>query len=187
MKNLFFLIAWVVLGLSVQGQSATKDKTFISSIGVKPSVPFGHFSNYSGFGLGGNIQGEFKPSRWGISLNAGYIDYFGKTVNGLKYRDFKYIPILAGLKYYLSSKSFLHGQAGPGFGTNKLGTSFWYGAGIGQKLGKTLDAELAYTGWKQSLTSTSGTSIYGPGTTGGTGGAYGGHYRTIDLRIGFNF
>lgn len=107
----------------------------------------------------------------------------------------------------MSEKSYVHGQAGPGFGTNDLGTSFWYGAGIGIGLGKKIDAELKYTGWKQGdiVASTTGTNtntngdggIYG-GTQGGTGTTttttppaapptYGGYYSTIGLRLAYKF
>jgi hypothetical protein len=172
-------------------QQATSSKTMMWSIGVQPSIPIGEFTAYSGFGLGGSIQGEYKPSRIGITLNAGYIDYFGKTVNGFKYADFSYIPVLAGLKYYMGSKSYLHAQVGPGFGMNGLGTSFWYGAGIGLNFSKAIDAELGYMGWKQSIISNNGSSYSGTGgTTGvgtGGGGGYGGHYPTIGIRLGFGF
>jgi len=183
-------------------RNTSGDKSVILSIGVEPTIPIGHFNDLSGFGLGGFLQSEFKPaSRVGITVNAGYIDYFGKTVNGLEYPDFKYWPVLGGLKLYMSEKSYVHGQAGAGFGTNDLGTSFWYGGGIGTNLGKAITAELKYTGWKQKLvtattnTNTNGNGgIYG-GTEGGTGtttttvpgGIYGGHYSTIGLRLAYNF
>jgi hypothetical protein len=176
-------------------RNVSNSKTLIWSIGIVPSIPIGHFNDLSGFGLGGSLQAEYKPgNKVGITANAGYIDYFGKTVNGFDYPDFKYWPVLGGLKYYMSNNSYLHGQAGAGFGTNGLGTSFWYGAGLGFNLSKSIDAELKYTGWKQGNVTDDGTGGYGGnggnggGTGGGgTGGGYGGHYSTIDLRIGVNF
>ncbi|HWJ90309.1 MAG TPA: hypothetical protein VNR87_04315 [Flavisolibacter sp.] len=166
-------------------------KHLIWSVGINPSIPVGHFNDYSSFGLGANAQGEYKPGRAGITVNFGYIDYFGKTKNGVSYSDFKYWPLMGGLKYYLGT-SYLHGQLGAGFGSKGLGTSFWYGAGYGFNFGKTVDLELQYMGWKQDLISGStGTTGYGGGTggTGGTGGGggYGGHYPTFGLRLGFNF
>ena len=170
-------------------ESATK--TFIWSIGLEPSMPVGNFHNFSSFGLGGSLQGEIKPgNKVGITINAGYIDYFGKSVDTIKYSDFKYWPVMGGLKYYMSARSYLHGQAGAGFGSKGLGTSFWYGGGIGFNLSKAIDAELRYTGWKQNEVSKStGTYESGTGTggTGGTGGGYGGHYSTIGVRLAVNF
>src|SRR5207249_12149378 len=60
---------------------------------------------------------------------------------------------------------------GAGFGAKGLGTSFWYGAGIGIKLGKAIDAELRYTGWKQQEVITNHGTAGGYGGTGGTGGS----------------
>jgi hypothetical protein len=128
----------------------------------------------------------------GITLNAGYIDYFGKNTNGIKYADFNYIPLLAGLKFYFGGGSFyLHPEVGAGFGTSGLGTSFWYGAGLGDRLSKTIDLELKYVGWHQNLVNNGSGGTYGSsGGSGGNGGGgggggYGGHYSTIDLKLGF--
>lgn len=166
-------------------------KTSFWTIAINPSMPIGNFNTYSSFGLGGYLGWEYKTSRsLGITLNAGYIDYFGKNTNGIKYADFNYIPLLAGLKFYFGGGSFyLHPEAGAGFGTSGLGTSFWYGAGLGDRLSKTIDLELKYVGWHQNLinntTSGGGYNSGGSGGSGGTGGGYGGHYSTIDLKLGF--
>jgi hypothetical protein len=198
MKKIISALAMVAVPIFLFSQetystnkSATNNKTFIWSIGIEPSIPVGHFNDYSGFGLGGSLQGEYKPGRAGITLNLGYIDYFGKTTNGISYNDFKYWPLMGGLKYYMG-KAYLHGQAGAGFGSNGLGTSFWYGAGIGTNFSKAIDAEIKYTGWKQGLVSDTtggGGGVYGGtgGGTGGTGGGYGGHYPTIGLRLAYSF
>jgi hypothetical protein len=164
------------------------DRTFIWSIGVEPSIPLGNFNDYSSFGLGGSLQGEYKPgNRVGITLNAGFIDYFGKTVENVNYPDFKYIPVMAGAKLYLSDMFYIHGQAGPGFGTNGLGTSFWYGGGLGLNLGRAFDVEVKYTGWKQNevtMATDGGTPAPPPGTP--PGPYYGGHYPTIGIRLAYN-
>ena len=210
MKNLLLIMAISVFAISTNAQDTTmvnrqdtsmvlasntyssSNKTFIGSIGIEPSIPFGHFNRYSGFGFGGSLQGELKPGKVGVTLSIGYIDYFGKSLDTVKYSDFKYWPVLAGLKFYLSKSAYIHPQAGAGFGSKGLGTSFWYGAGMGFNLSKAIDAELKYTGWKQNLISANSTSRgpYGGGTTGGSGGnggGYGGHYPIIGLRLAYNF
>jgi hypothetical protein len=75
-----------------------------------------------------------------------------------------------------------------------LGTSFWYGAGLGINFSKRIDAELRYAGWKQQeIFATNGNGgIYGGSGNGGNGGdggggGYGGHYSTIGLRLAVNF
>jgi hypothetical protein len=168
-------------------------KTSFWTIAINPSMPIGNFNTYSSFGLGGYLGWEYKTSRsLGITLNAGYIDYFGKNTNGIKYSDFSYLPLLAGLKFYFGGGSFyLHPEAGAGFGTSGLGTSFWYGAGLGDRLSKTIDLELKYVGWHQNLVNNGSGGTYGSsGGSGGNGGGgggggYGGHYSTIDLKLGF--
>jgi hypothetical protein len=194
MKKLVFLSIALRFAMVINAQddyatktSSSTTKNLIWSIGLNPSIPLGHFSDLSGFGFGGNFQGEYKPGKAGITLNFGYIDYFGKTTNGISYSDFKYWPLMGGLKYYLG-KSYLHGQLGAGFGSNGLGTSFWYGAGYGISFGKAIDAELQYMGWKQHLVyDTTGTGGYTGGTGGTGGGGYGGHYPTIGVRLAYNF
>jgi len=218
MKKLIFVIAVTAFSISANAQDTSvvskdtymsnndthtgkkdvSDKKFIMSLGIEPSIPIGHFNDYSGFGFGGYLQGEIKAGKSvGITVNAGYIDYFGKTVSGFKYNDFKYWPVLGGLKLYMSKNSYVHAQGGPGFGANGLGTNFWYGAGVGFNLGRMMDAELKYSGWKQHLVSNNNGSNGGynapaeaPGATpGGTPGTpgYGGHYSTIDLTLAIKF
>ncbi|HEV8285050.1 MAG TPA: hypothetical protein VGQ09_12120 [Chitinophagaceae bacterium] len=174
--------------------NVTLDKSFIWSIGIEPSIPVGHFHDYAGFGFGASLQGEIKPGKnVGITINAGYIAYPGKTVDSFDYSNFKYWPVMGGLKIYMG-KAYLHGQAGAGFGTEGLGTSFWYGAGLGINFSKRIDAELRYAGWKQQeIFATNGNGgIYGGSGNGGNGGdggggGYGGHYSTIGLRLAVNF
>ena len=206
MKKTILVMAMAAFTISTNGQDTSmvsprrmyssgdsySNKPFIASIGIEPSIPFGHFKRYLAFGFGGSVQGEFKPGKVGVTFNIGSVASFGKTVDTVKYSDFKYWPVLAGLKFYLSDKAYIHPQAGAGFGSKGLGTSFWYGAGIGLNLSKAIDAELKYTGWKQNTINANSTTggTYGGGTTGGsggTGGGYGGHYPTIGLRLAYNF
>lgn len=174
---------------NVNGENPTLDKTFIWSVGLEPSMPVGHFHDLAGFGFGGSVQGEIKASKnVGVTINAGYIAYSGKTVDTISYPNFKYWPVMGGLKVYLG-KAYLHGQAGAGFGEESLGTSFWYGAGIGVNFTKRIDAEFKYAGWKQNEVTSSNESGSGGIYGGGTGGTpvYGGHYSTLGLRLAVNF
>lgn len=187
MKKIIFVMA-IVVSASLQAQDydedASTDKTWIWSIGVEPSVPVGNFNDFSNFGLGGSLQGEYKPGEvLGITLNAGYMNYFGKTVNGFAYGDLQYWPVMAGLKLYMSDMAYIHGQAGAGFGTEDLGTSFWYGGGIGLNVTKAIDAELRYMGWEQNEI----IPAYENGVGNGGAGGYGGHYSTLSIRLGYSF
>ena len=176
----------------MSSENPTLDKTLIWSIGVEPSTPVGHFHDLAKFGFGASLQGEIKAGRnVGVTVNAGYIAYPGKTVDTITYPNFKYWPVMGGLKLYMG-KAYLHGQAGAGFGDKGLGTSFWYGGGLGVNFTKTIDAEFRYTGWKQNEVSSTGEGGSNGGVYGGTGGSggapgYGGHYSTLGLRVGVNF
>jgi hypothetical protein len=170
-------------------ENPTLGKSFIWSIGVEPSAAVGHFHNLAKFGFGASLQGEIRTSKSiGLTINAGYIAYGGKTADSIKYPSFKYWPVMGGLKVYMG-KAYLHGQAGAGFGSSGLGTSFWYGAGLGMNFTKRIDAELRYAGWKQEQVNESNVAnsgVYGGGT-GGSGGGYGGHYSTVGVRVAVNF
>jgi hypothetical protein len=173
---------------SIPGSSGYKKTSW--SIAVNPSWPITHFKTYSRFGIGGYLGMESRTSKnFALTLNLGYINYKGRTTDTISYSNFKYIPLLAGAKFYMGNSFYLHGEAGPGFGTSGLGTNLWYGAGLGDKISKVIDVELKYVGWHQKLVNSTSSSTYG--TTGGNGagggGGYGGHYSTIDLRIAFTF
>jgi len=205
MKKLLITIAIAAFSASLEAQTdSTSANTQYNSynkmsgssdykktswnIAINPSWPITHFKSYSRFGIGGYLGMESRTSKnFALTLNAGYIVYKGRTVDTISYSNFKYIPVLAGAKFYMSNSFYLHGEAGAGFGTSGLGTNFWYGGGLGYSMTKGLDLELKYVGWKQHLVNT---TIYGgsnPGGGGGGGGGYGGHYSTIDLRLGYRF
>ena len=210
MKKLLFIVGFACFSVlaSAQDSSAvgaitaqtekktyndnpTLDKSFIWSVGIEPSATVGHFHDYAKTGLGASLQGEIRTSKSiGLTINAGYIAYGGKTADSIKYGSFKYWPVMGGLKVYMG-KAYLHGQAGAGFGSSGLGTSFWYGAGVGMNFSKRIDAEFRYAGWKQQEVNKSGAAnsgVYGgTGGTGGTGGGYGGHYSTLGIRLAVNF
>jgi hypothetical protein len=190
MRKIIFatVIAAFSLQLNAQDVNTTEsddfdpaDKMFIWSIGIEPSVPVGNFNKHSGFGLGGSVQGECKPTRMlGITVNAGYLNYFGTTADGTSYDDFQYWPVMGGVKLYMGEMAYIHGQAGVGFGMEDLGNDFWYGGGVGLNLTKAFDVEVKYTGWDQNEV--------GNGEIGSNGyNGYGGHYSTIGLRLAYSF
>src|SRR5262245_44343799 len=94
---------------TVNNDNPTLDKSFIWSIGIEASAPVGHFHEYANLGFGASLQGEIKTSKSiGLTINAGYIAYGGKTDDSIKYSTFKYWPVMGGLKYYMG-KAYVHG------------------------------------------------------------------------------
>jgi len=192
MKRVFFVATIVLVGNGLLAQESYSNKSSTGGdniklgIGVEPTMPVGRFHDLASFGLGAALQGEYMPHKVGLTFSAGYITYFGKTVDSISYADFKYWPIMGGLKLRMGPKSFVHGQLGAGIGEKSLGTSFWYGAGVGMDVSRAFGLELKYTGWKQNTVGEGSGSGYGGGTGGG-GGGYGGHYSTIGLNVAYNF
>jgi hypothetical protein len=124
------------------------------SLGLEAGLPIGQNASYYSSILGGSLQYEIQPSSdMGITFNAGYLNWAlksaYKTPNGPNSAGF--IPLLAGVKYYMSPSAFLHAQFGAAVGTAKgQGTSFAYTPGIGFKLSPNLDAEIKYMGISNS-------------------------------------
>jgi len=180
MRKLAYLLLLAAFSAAHAQDTVLAGKKMIWSAGIESALPLGNFHDYSTIGLGASLQGEYKPcTRVGITLNFGFIDYFGNTVDHVKYPDFKYWPLMGGLKWYMTHAVYIHGQAGPGFGANELGTSFWYGGGLGVILERALELELKYTGWKQKDA--------GGGGAYSSGGAYEGHYSTVGMRLAYDF
>lgn len=153
MKKLVTVIAIAAIATSVNAQESTRDKNILFSIGVEGSLPVGDFGDTHSFGIGGTLQGEYKPDvDLGLTLNAGYITYSGKKVNlpiigNYKYSSFGLVPVLAGVKYYFGGGAYAHGQLGIGIGTDKgQGSNFMYSPGIGYMFAPGFDAEVKYVG-----------------------------------------
>jgi len=185
MRKFAFLLLLAAFSVAHAQDTLNADKKWIWSAGVESALPLGHFHDYSTIGLGASLQGEYKPgTRVGITLNFGFIEYFGNTVDRVKSPDFKYWPLMGGVKLYLTHSVYIHGKAGPGFGADRLGTSFWYGGGVGAILERALELELKYAGWKQNEVEGGG---LGSGGAYSPGGAFGVHYSTVGLRLAYDF
>ena len=170
MKKLLFIVAIAAISTTTFAQkkaAASSDSKIIFSLGVEAGLPVGSFGDFYSFGIGGSLQGEYLVAKeLGITLNAGYIDYLGKTINGVKVAAAGIVPVMAGLKYNFTGGPYIHGQLGAGFGTQSgAGTSFAYAAGIGYGFTKAIDAEVKYQAYSNN------------GATSGT----------VGLRLAYNF
>lgn len=175
MKKLLLVFAITAIVTSTNAQKDARTKPFLFSIGVEGSLPIGDFSDTHDVGIGGSVQGEYKPDTdLGLTLNAGYITYSGKKVNlpvlgSYKYPSFGLIPVLAGVKYYFGGGAYAHGQLGIGMGTDEgQGSNFMYAPGLGYMFAPGLDAELKYVGLSSKGENT-------------------GSLNSIGLRLAYNF
>ena len=155
MKKLFFMAALAVTGFAVQAQDTSPLKF---SLGLEAALPLGDFADVSSFGIGGSLQADYSVAeKLALTLNAGYISFSGKTVEGVKYDASGFIPVLGGFKYDLTPQLYGAAQLGVTFSDQKnSGSVFTYAPGLGYKLSGNFDALLKYTGYSRN-SSTIGT------------------------------
>jgi opacity protein-like surface antigen len=124
-------------------------------IGVAAEIglPSGNFSNLSGIGLGASIKADLSvEENFAITLNAGFMNFFGKRNQLFNVQDLTYIPAKAGLKYQLSESFYLEGQLGAALSLNKDQKNlFVWSPGIGNQFklsgGNKLDLGIRYEAW----------------------------------------
>ncbi|HEV8081750.1 MAG TPA: outer membrane beta-barrel protein [Chitinophagaceae bacterium] len=161
MKKTFIIFAAIVIYTApLHAQSKTVSRNhLIFSIGLEPSIVIGkiHGTSYTFSGIG-SIQLEDKiADNLGVTLNLGYHDFTEKDVTFVyTYTPgyFGLFPLLAGLKYYISSIVYGHVQLGAAISTGKYsnvvksGTSFFaYSPGVGFILSKRFDVLFKYSGF----------------------------------------
>lgn len=157
MKKLLLLVAliWFV-GLSgTRAQSNSGPKL---GIAADFSLPLGNTADVVNFGAGGSlVYQQPLAEQLRFSVSAGYLRFNGKEVFvGIKYRE-GYIPIKAGLKYFVTENIYGSAEAGVALSTANgagTGTSFAYAPGLGAEFpvgdGRSLDFGLRYEGWSRS-------------------------------------
>ena len=154
MKKLSLICALALAssGLFAQENNTTSKKVGFS-VGVELASPVGDLKDSHKFGIGGTAQVEYMVAQQvGITLNAGYISYSGKsqTFLGTTYKNpaLGQIPILAGVRYYFIKDIYVSGQLGVSVFKVKGADSesaFTYAPGIGIKV-SLLDLTLKYMG-----------------------------------------
>jgi Putative MetA-pathway of phenol degradation len=135
--------------LTVNAQSSSDPRPLKFSVGLEAGLPVGDFKEGYKFGIGGSIQGEYAAAeKLGLTLNAGFLSFTGKTVEilGENYKapTQSIVPVLAGAKYYFTEKVYGHAQAGISFFNNDGGSAFTYSPGIGINAGENFDILVKY-------------------------------------------
>ena len=150
-------MAIVAIAFSANAQDSKTDKPLKFSVGVEAGLPLGDFKEVSKFGIGGSVQGEYAVMEsLGLTLNAGFLSFGGKTVDISGLGSFKYgttilIPVLAGAKYHFTEKVYAHAQLGVSFLSykedgepNSSSSAFTYAPGIGVMATDNIDILLKY-------------------------------------------
>jgi len=102
-----------------QSKSKSSGGDFTFAGGLNLALPVGDFNLTHNFGIGVQLQGEYKFSEnlSGVATT-GYTNFFGKDYGGgFKAANVGLIPILAGIRYYPAETFFFGGQIGYGIFT----------------------------------------------------------------------
>lgn len=153
MKKVLFVAALAVASFSVNAQSDSKIKF---SLGAEVALPVGDLADVSSVGFGGSVQGDYNlDEQLALTLNAGYLNFTGKKIGGIKLDNSSMIPVLAGIKYTFNGNVYASAQLGASFLSDNGGTAFAYAPGIGYKFSPNFDALLKYNGWSKNNNSIS--------------------------------
>jgi hypothetical protein len=153
MKKVFLSIAIAAIAFSANAQDSKSDQPLKFSVGVEAGLPLGDFKEFSKFGIGGSVQGEYAAAeKVGLTLNAGFLSFSGKTIDGDKFPSTSIVPVLAGAKYYFTDKVYGHAQVGISFmsvkfeGVTASASGFTYAPTIGVMPSENIDVSLKYLG-----------------------------------------
>ncbi len=146
------LATMLFVGIAVSGFAQKGGSNF--SVGVEAGLPVGDVSNAYNFVIGGSLKYE-APIATGtnFTLTAGYSSFQGKTVAGFKFPAIGFIPVKAGIKYFLADAFYGEAQLGAAFSTQSGGgTAFAYSPGIGYKFSDVIDLGVRYEAWSKNGT-----------------------------------
>lgn len=158
MKKLFLSLVFLTVTCVSFAQSSSSDGGVKISIGPEIGQPLGQANKVYNLVIGGSVKVEVPLSSSGLNVvfSAGYDDF--KTYSYLSsfINDGKYIPLEAGLKYYINNSiAFVEGDLGASINNNDnysaAKTAFVYAPGIGVSvLRNALDISAHYEGRVES-------------------------------------
>ncbi len=147
--NLFLLfISFAILSKAQQKKSIENSK-FSFAAGINLGLPLGDFNLSHTFGLGAELQSEYRIN--GVTAiygSVGYTNFFGKKYEFEEPENLNsgLIPIIAGTKIYATQRFFIGAKAGIGIVTGfGSGAGFDYQPQAGFDLQK-LQFNLGYNG-----------------------------------------
>ncbi|PWS31327.1 hypothetical protein [Pedobacter paludis] len=147
-----FKLVLVLFALSVTLNTRAQNSTNLG-VGAEIGLPSGNFTSLTGIGLGASLKFDVPvSSNLAITLNGGFMNFFGKHNQIMNIKDLTYIPVKAGLKYQLSEGFYAEGQVGASLPLNNdQKTLFVWSPGIGNLFrlsGKNkLDLGIRYEAW----------------------------------------
>jgi hypothetical protein len=153
-----FLLTLAVLGGVTFSCFAQKADIHKFSIGIDAGVPVGTASNISTFTIGGSLKYD-QPiaEKLCFTVSAGYTyfpyknDITSANLGYIKTNSGEgYIPLKAGIKYFITDTFYGEGQLGASISTaSGGGTFFAYAPGVGYKFDTRADIGVRYEGWSK--------------------------------------
>lgn len=143
-----FLVLAAILFLWVNAKAQTSSNI---SIGAEFGLPSGNFVSLSGIGLGASAKADFPvSSQIALTVNAGFMNFFGKRNQLINLRDLTFIPLKGGVKYQNQS-FYAEAQVGAGLSINSQRNVFIWSPGIGNQFklsgSNKLDIGIRYEAW----------------------------------------
>jgi hypothetical protein len=160
MRRILLLAVLIVSAASASFAQTSKSKDEGKfSIGLEAGLPIGDASDAYNFVIGASVKYEYPvaPSLY-VTGSVGYNAFLTKSALkdlGAK-SSYGFIPLKAGLKYYIQDGFFAEGQLGVVFSTESGGGSaFAYSPGIGYSFDGGFEAGVRYEGWPKDGATTS--------------------------------
>jgi opacity protein-like surface antigen len=166
MKKLFLLTAIAGIFAFSNVSAQTKDVAMSGSklgIGADFAFPTGDFGDVAKMGYGGSLQFQTPiASKLNFTASGGYLNFQGKdtTIPGLGTIDggnVGFIPVKAGIRYFLAENFYAGGELGAAFATGDAdGTAFVYTPNIGVEFPvadkASIDLGARYEAWSDNGT-----------------------------------
>lgn len=166
MKKLLLLTAIAGMFAFSNVSAQTSDPAMGGSklgIGADFAFPTGDFGDISDFGYGGSLQFQTPiAQKLNFTASAGYLNFKGKdidfpgvgTING---GNIGFIPVKAGINYFLAENFYVGGELGAAIGTKDGSeTSFIYTPHIGVEFpvadNGSIDLAARYEAWSNDGT-----------------------------------
>ncbi|WP_285054970.1 outer membrane beta-barrel protein [Pedobacter ginsengisoli] len=165
MKKLILLtaIAGIFTFSTVKAQDAAMSGPKLG-IGAEFGFPMGDFGDGYKFGVGGSLLYQHPiADKLNLTGSAGYLSFQGKDIDTeigtISLGSAGFIPVKAGLRYFLAENIYVGGELGAVFATGDgaSGTAFAYAPGVGVEFPvadkSTIELGGRYEGWSNDGTS----------------------------------
>jgi hypothetical protein len=159
----FLLLTALSLSSFIAVTNAQERGVFRLGVGPVATLPFGDFSDFYTFGIGGEVQASYGiTDNFAAFVQTGYTQLFAKSYDVLgisvKGDNTGFVPILAGARYQNSGFSIGGGIGYGKFTASGAGGGFAYSPQIGYSFG-IVDLVAHYTGVAKSGSSYSSAGI----------------------------